>query len=324
MAVQKWTFKTLKSDMMSTLTVKESDALKVGELLNNPGRPLAERFRALFTLRNVRGSSAVSEITMCLVSSETSALLKHECAYCLGQMQDEQSLPVLKQVLSDTKQDSMVRHEAGEAMAAIGKPISSLRSWLVEYINDEHKEVAETCQIAVDKLDWLANNSDFVDNNPYASIDPAPPTGRGKISEWASDLNNPQLSLFTRYRALFALRNTGGIEAVKAITSGLADESVLFKHEIAYVLGQMQDPLAVDALHNKLQDLAEHPMVRHECAEALGSIASPLCLEILKQFSQDEVQVVRESCVVALDMYLYEHSDELQYANTLNTVCNNV
>jgi len=45
-------------------------------------------------------------------------------------------------------------------------------------------------------------------------------------------------------------------------------------------------------------------MVRHEAAEALGSIATPSVLESLKRFSSEEEksQVVRESCVVALDM----------------------
>lgn len=47
-------------------------------------------------------------------------------------------------------------------------------------------------------------------------------------------------------------------------------------------------------------------MVRHEAAEALGSIATPEVLEVLESYRQDQEQVVRESCVVALDMYEYE------------------
>lgn len=36
--------------------------------------------------------------------------------------------------------------------------------------------------------------------------------------------------------------------------------SALLKHEVAYVLGQMQDPAAVQFLTGVLQDSAEHAM----------------------------------------------------------------
>ena len=40
-----------------------------------------------------------------------SALLKHELAYCLGQIGSEEALPVLETVLGDMNEDPMVRHE---------------------------------------------------------------------------------------------------------------------------------------------------------------------------------------------------------------------
>ena len=49
-------------------------------------------------------------------------------------------------------------------------------------------------------------------------------------------------------RALFALRNRGGPAAVEALDASLAGGSALLKHEVAYVLGQMQDPAAIRAL----------------------------------------------------------------------------
>lgn len=59
-------------------------------------------------------------------------------------------------------------------------------------------------------------------------------------------------------------------------------------------------------------------MVRHECAEALGSIATPEAIQILQHYLADSERVVRESCVVALDMSEYENSDQFQYADTLS------
>ena len=43
--------------------------------------------------------------------ADESALLKHELAYCLGQMKNMNALPVLESVLADEKEDPMVRHE---------------------------------------------------------------------------------------------------------------------------------------------------------------------------------------------------------------------
>lgn len=84
----------------------------ISKVLNDSTRPLKERFRALFTLRNLGGPKAVQGISNCF--SDSSALLKHELAYCLGQMQDPSAIPILTAVLKDVKQEPMVRHEAGE------------------------------------------------------------------------------------------------------------------------------------------------------------------------------------------------------------------
>ena len=119
---------------------------------------------------------------------------------------------------------------------------------------------------------------------------------------------------------MFALRNKGDEESIKALASGLTDSSALFRHEIAFVLGQVASPHAVQELLARLRDDKESAMVRHECAEALGSIASPglnVEEELAKYLSQETPDVVRESCVIALDMADYNNSEEFQYANGL-------
>lgn len=94
------------------VNINANQIIKIGEVLNNPNRPLKERFRALFTLRNVGGPVAIECIKKCF--GDDSALLKHELAYCLGQMQDKTAIPVLVAVLEDIQQEPMVRHEAGK------------------------------------------------------------------------------------------------------------------------------------------------------------------------------------------------------------------
>lgn len=102
------------------------------------------------------------------------------------------------------------------------------------------------------------------------------------------------------------------------ILVGLKAGSALFRHEVAFVLGQLQEEVSVPHLKASLDDANENEMVRHECAEALGAIATPYCFEILKKYLEDDKRVVRESCVIALDMCEYENSSEFQYANALS------
>lgn len=97
--------------MASKVDDKQLDA--IGNLLNDKNRPLKERFRALFTLKNLGGPVAIDAISKCF--ADDSALLKHELAYCLGQMQDAAAIPHLIKVLEDKTQEPMVRHEAGES-----------------------------------------------------------------------------------------------------------------------------------------------------------------------------------------------------------------
>lgn len=291
----------------------------VGQVLTDSGLDLTRRFRALFTLRNLGGAEAIEWISKAF--TDESALLKHELAYCLGQMQDKRAIPILIAVLKDTQQEPMVRHEAGEALGAIGDPV--VLDLLKEYSQDPVIEVAETCQLAVRRLEWLQSggekqlNDGNTDKNPYCSVDPAPPAVRKSVSELRTILLDESLPLFERYRAMFALRNLGNEEAVLALGEGLQCSSALFRHEIGYVLGQMQHPAAVPALRAALERSGENPMVRHEAAEALGSIGKEECLTVLQQYRGDGERVVKESCEVALDMLEYENSDQFQYADGL-------
>ena len=63
-----------------------------------------------FFLPQTRSDSSKSHF---LGFDDPSALLKHELAYCLGQMNRTSALPVLESVLRNQQEDPMVRHEVG-------------------------------------------------------------------------------------------------------------------------------------------------------------------------------------------------------------------
>ncbi|EGD79777.1 deoxyhypusine hydroxylase [Salpingoeca rosetta] len=284
-----------------------------GKILVDVKAPLKDRFRALFALRNLGGQRSIELINQCF--EDESALLKHECAYCLGQMQDDVALPYLSKVLEDEQQDVMVRHEAAEALGAIGNPASL--DLLLEYTDAPQPEISETCQIAADRIRFQQQKNEApTADAKFLSVDPAPAAPEDTpIPDLRATLLDTSKPLFERYRALFALRNIGSEDAVKAIVDGFQDKSALFRHELGYVLGQLQHPAAIEGLKARLEDGAENYMVRHECAEALGSIAHDKCLPVLKAFAGDSSRVVRESCIVALDMHEHETSGEFQYAS---------
>ena len=153
------------------------------------------------------------------------------------------------------------------------------------------------------------------ERSEFDSVDPAPPSDENDISSLRSTLCNESTRMFLRMRALFSLRNIGGKDAVDALAAAFKSDSALLKHEIAYVMGQMQDSAAVPHLIDRLADEDEDVMVRHEAAEALGAIGDRTALATLEKFVDDDAVVVAESCEVALDLLEYVSSKRLNYTD---------
>ena len=149
----------------------------------------------------------------------------------------------------------------------------------------------------------------------FDSVDPAPPSEDKNIENLRITLNDSKQKMFQRMRALFALRSIGGIESVEALAAAFDSKSALLKHEVAYVMGQMQDPHAVPFLIDRLEDVDEDLMVRHEAAEALGAIGDRSALSILEKFVNDPEPVISESCGVALDLLQWVASNRLNLSD---------
>jgi deoxyhypusine monooxygenase len=82
--------------------------------------------------------------------------------------------------------------------------------------------VAETCQLALGRLKWLAESAQLeqVSENPYACVDPAPPSQEIDVTVLKQMLQNESLNLFDRYRAMFSLRNLNTPESIQALCEG--------------------------------------------------------------------------------------------------------
>lgn len=315
-------------------TGNETTIQALRKALASESVPLARRFRALFSLKHLASQEPGPEATNAIRAiaaafSSPSALLKHELAYCLGQTKNLEAVPFLRAVLEDRLEDAMCRHEAAEALGALGDK-SSVE--IMKSMRDDENEpivVRETCDIAVDRILWEYSDEKATEKlrkSDFASIDPAPPAPASSEEQSVSSLQHNLLDvsspLFERYRAMFALRDLASPPdaptaepAIKALALGFADPSALFRHEIAFVFGQLSHPASIPSLLAVLENSDEASMVRHEAAEALGSLGEePGVEDMLKRFLNDPEQVVRESVIVALDMAEYERSGDIEYA----------
>ncbi|KAG0490724.1 hypothetical protein HPP92_007587 [Vanilla planifolia] len=278
--------------------------------LLDQSQPISERIRALFSLRNLSGDRPREALSRAM--RDPSNLLAHEAAFALGQMQDADAIPALEEVLKDKSLHPIVRHEAAEALGAIATTgvIALLESVWME---DSTLEVLETCELALRRIvdqkivhkGYQASLKDL----RFQSVDPALPASfDGSLDQLSEVLLNEEEEIYERYAALFALRNIGHDASVGVIIKALGAESALLRHEVAYVLGQLQNKAASSALANILKNVKEHPMVRHEAAEALGSIADIECIELLREFANDPEPIVSQSCEVALSMLEFERA----------------
>jgi hypothetical protein len=121
---------------------------------------------------------------------------------------------------------------------------------------------------------WVRLNRDFgaggvetgaeLAENKFMSIDPAPSADALLPEEHhISCLLDSSLSLFQRYGSLFALRDRGTSAAVLGLCKALLEDtsSALLRHEIAFVLGQLQNKAALPALEASLRNTAENQVI---------------------------------------------------------------
>ncbi|KAL0459430.1 UNVERIFIED_CONTAM: Deoxyhypusine hydroxylase-A [Sesamum latifolium] len=244
------------------------------ERLLDQKQPMSERFRALFSLRNLRGAGPRNALIQ--ATRDSSNLLAHEAAFALGQMQDAEAIPALEAVLNDL--------------------------FAMSLASDPAQEVRETCELALSRIEELKSTL-VSESSPFLSVDPAAPAACSSVRELREVLLNEDKSMYERYAALFALRNLGEEEAISAIVESLGANSALLRHE-----GNCRIRRHHFALSQVLRDVNEHPMVRHEAAEALGSIADNQCIALLEEFAKDPEPIVSQSCEVALSMLEFERS----------------
>nr|ASF90278.1 hypothetical protein SPAR01818 [Bartheletia paradoxa] len=319
----------------------------VAECLQNDPSALLKHELA-YVLGQIRNPVALPKLESVLRNVNEDPMVRHEAAEAIGAISDPSSIPILAEFQSNPAEHIAVRETCEIAKAKIewdNSPEGIAQLKAGKAAPTERETIEAAAKAFGDSADDYEPASSDGNDAPFPTIDPAPPSALSdkpaleSTATLRAELLNVKLPLFERYRAMFGLRNAavqagmkagrdGGEEeekeAVFALAAGFADKSALFRHEIAYVFGQLSTPTSIPSLITVLRDDNEEDMVRHEAAEALGSIATDDVMTALEEFVGDgpraktAPQVVRESCEVAIDMAEYERSQELQYANGLS------
>merc|ERR1712178_259728 len=117
----------------------DSRSSRLSNILLDNSAPMENRFASLFALKMIKDKTSFDSIIECMTETSVglSSLLEHELAYVLGQMHgikdhevkdyknirmDEffaDSKIALEKVLQDKSRNEVVRHECGEALAAM-------------------------------------------------------------------------------------------------------------------------------------------------------------------------------------------------------------
>lgn len=290
--------------------------------LCNPECPIAERVDSLFCLRSFKELEAIDGLIKAFHTEKKSELLLHEICYCLGQMNDTEAhvakiVPFLEMIISNESYPQIVIHEAVEALANMDD--YSNDALLARFENSEHSEmVKETVDLARGLIEWNQKTdkgrTEGIDLGKMRikTNDPAPPFDYWGKAEYRDVANltqillDPSRTCFDRNRALFTLRELNSKESVLAICQTLRPEnfdkcSALLKHEVAFVLAQMEDVFkhAVPFLIEACLDPREASIVKHEGLVAVGEMIDDA--KEIEHLLQHEDPIVSESCAVAIN-----------------------
>lgn len=317
-------FTELKYKNYTTKEIDQTFDLNILEdIICNPNYDIRQRISVLFQLRSIANFGCIKVLEKALLAEPESDLLRHEICYVFGQMlSTEENINEIENFLNreifdkPDKWASIVLHEAAEALGNICN--NNNVELLNKFSKYEDEIIKETCLLSLENVKWLNETNKGQteglnhesDCKMYNTNDPAPPFNYVKYKEY-SDLNNLRKilnedNLFNQYRVLFTLRNIGTKEAVDIMCECFSDKfTALFKHEVAFVLGQMAKTAknALLKLEIVLQDENESSIVRHETALALGEISESR--ELLEKYTSHKDKLVAESCIIATEFIEY-------------------
>ena len=162
-----------------SVQASESDIESLLEKLLNPETSLTDKYKCLFSLRTITDAEhkpsikAIVALGRALRDENTSALLRHEIGFVIGQLAFgvcasliPTCIESLQQSVCDSSEHCMVRHEAAIALGSIAGRNESIEEFLTKYAqlpideaNQDEAIVIESCVVATESLRYWRNHS---------------------------------------------------------------------------------------------------------------------------------------------------------------------
>ncbi len=121
-----------------------------GDLVLDMNRTMEERIQGAFQLENAKKEENILKLVKGLFT-DTSPIVRHEFAFSLGETGrgDIVSKYLMKSVEED--KNVFVRHESILALATLGD--KSFIPFVKKFLNDPEKEMSESAEIALQRLE---------------------------------------------------------------------------------------------------------------------------------------------------------------------------
>ena len=157
------------------------------ENLRSPNKDTWSKHASLFTLRTIGGEEASKILEESYPYFGNSELLRHECMYVMGQMREKNSFNFLVQRMNDPEEFSIVRHEAGEALANYHHMKEESIKEMEKHLDSEISVLKSTVIVGIGKL------RDFKENNRYGkkyggTIEPAEPYNEEEMFQYLENI----------------------------------------------------------------------------------------------------------------------------------------
>lgn len=288
-------------------------------------KDVCEKYTAMMTLRTIGTEEAAEVLEKGYEFLGDSELLRHDVMYCMGQMHAKNSLKFLLERMNDPNERSIVRHEAGEALANYHKLREQIIPEMQKHWDTEDDLLRSTVRVGIGKLKNFSEKSRY--GLKYGgTIEPAEPFNETELREYIQSRGQPnprdkaellrvveelllksyeEVDEFSKYRICYFLRDQKDKPSKEILCKLLKAQnrqviSPLLRHELCFIMGQINegDQCIQDILKEVSLDTTEHPVVRHEAILSFYDITEDE--NFISPFLNHENQLIRESVEVAV------------------------
>lgn len=241
-----------------------------------------EKIEIMFKLMNVADDKSLDAIFKVLRDDECE-LVRHEAAFCLGEMSSSRAVLVLKEVLG-SDDSIVVKHECLMSLGTIGS-LDDV-SFIEKFLESEIEEINSSAKIAIERI----NQKEFFgvsdENFEFYSA---------RLLDPVNTCRNERIQI------IFQLMRVSSDRAIDVLYDCLLnDPCPIVRHEAAFVLGEIGCTRSIFYLKDAIEK-EKNPVVIHEALFALGTSGKKEILSFLENFLDDENYLISESSKIAID-----------------------